>query len=459
MLSLALLAGAFSCGDNAGDPHPLDGLRQPSGLALVNGHLLVTNGNWDRAYANASLVAVDLEKLNEGLADVRPAGSSLSGSRPCRMTPGSVRVECRAQDLIDSSATVRIASGAGNIAVDRPAGEDGLSRLLIPSRHQPRVTWIDVTVDEGDLEFVCDQDGDEVCGDAHIIDEVGDDPSRVFVDQEGFRFAYLPHLLERVNCSDDESYRCAGLTLLGLDGQFGPEIVDVESEFFRESPNEDLSLLGGFSIAQRTCDLDSGNVPDNSRDCTRPFLYASQRYWPGVRTFRVAPGLDVILSGGSHAIQGTNVGDALPLPLGADIEFEDPSTGESLLFVHTTPPGLARVDTTLEDGDPKNELVQSVPVCANPNLIEVHRPEEGSWLAFVSCYADDQIVAVDLGSFTVVASIDLGDGSNEMLIDQEREWLFVANTLEDTISVVDLDSTSVTYLREIVTIGLGSERE
>ena len=94
VLSLGVLVSALSCGDTAGDPHPLDGLRQPSGLALVEDHLLVTNGNWDRGYANASLVAVELEKLDDALAEVRPAGSSLSANRPCRLTPGSVRAEC-----------------------------------------------------------------------------------------------------------------------------------------------------------------------------------------------------------------------------------------------------------------------------------------------------------------------------------------------------------------------------
>src|SRR5690606_25873188 len=102
------------------------------------------------------------------------------------------------------------------------------------------------------------------------------DPSRVMVDDGGFRFAYVPHLRE------------GALSLLSLDGERGPELTTVVTNFFQEDPFG-LALSGGFAVAARPCD--PADPPVESRDCTRPILYATHRFWPGTRTFTVAPGL------------------------------------------------------------------------------------------------------------------------------------------------------------------------
>lgn len=452
-LVAALAAG--SCNRDQGGA-PLDDLALPTGLALSpEGHwLFVSNGNWDRSYSGSSVVALDLVVLEAGLEQPAPAGEALDGGQPCREHPEDrERLECDARLVAAGELGVRVPSGAGNIAVHRPEGEGGAMRLLIPTRIDAGLSWIDVLGpgfgdDEG-LRFDCGQDDRRHCAARHRVEGIPGDPARVSVDALGFPYAYLPQLL-----GED-------LTLISLDGEQGPEVVDVQGSFFREDELFDTGFAGGFAVAQRACDPDSDNVPAPSNDCARPYLFATNRWWWGLRTFRVAPGLDVVVTGGEHTILGPNLEDAEPRPLMAGLVFEDPEQGDRLLVVHTTPPALTRVDTSLNSNDiPRIEELESLSLCSNPNVIVVHDPADtgasGPKLALISCYGDDEVAVVDLAVFALIATIPVGDGPNELLLDPRRQWLVVANTAESTLSLVELDITSPRYLEEFATVGLGS---
>ncbi|MFV8749215.1 YncE family protein [Nannocystaceae bacterium ST9] len=448
---LGLLMVIVSCA-RASEPAPLDRLALPTGMIeSPDGRwLLITNGDWDRRYAESSLVALDLDALAQGLADPRPAGASLDRDRPCRAHADGLRSECDPRRVIDASLGVRLPAGAGNPVIDRPSGELGPARLLIPTRIDPTLSWVDVYgpgfggAADGGLRLDCGQDDERGCDRSFRV-VIADDPARLSVDDQGYRFAYLPHLIGRT------------LTLIALDGEAGPAVVDVESEFFREDGLFDSKLGGGFAVVQRPCSVADDNAPDRSLDCTRPFLFASQRFWWGLRDFQVAPGLDVLISGREETVLGPNVEAAEPRPLMGGLAFEDPERGDRLLVVHVSPPALSRVDTSLDErGQPLVEVLDTVGLCNNPNVLVVHRPASGPRLAFVSCYADDAVAVVDLGIFAVIATLAVGDGPNELLIDPAREWLLVANTSESSISLIELSPSSPAYLHEFATLGLGT---
>lgn len=457
-----LLALAAACGRGEVEAPDLQSLRLPTGALLApdGAWLFVTNSNLDLGVAASTLVALDLRALDEAFAATpRPAGAAVTAAAPCRVakdmseeasSDGLEVVECDARGFIRRERSIQLPSGAGNIALDLPSGEDGPWRLLIPSSIDRAVTWVDVTREGDEIAVACDQDGEGECSDGHRLLYLGNDPAatrlpgdpaRIQVDTGGFRYAYLPHLLGGT------------MTLIALDAAYGPTITDIAGDFFLSDPINNGTLAGGFAVAQRPCD--PTDPPTTTRGCTRPLLYASQRFWPGLKAFTVETGRDVLVRAGNFSLVRVNPFETEDRPFMGAIAYEDPAVGERLLAVHTTPPSLSLVDTSLSaDGEPINDPIDSVPLCENPNLLAVHRPEAGERVAFVSCYSADQVAAVALGSFRVVATLEVDDGPNELVVDEARRKLYVVHTLASTIGVVELDRASPRYLQMIRRIGL-----
>jgi len=442
---------ALACESQSTAPD-LDALRQPSGLAQSpdGRRLFVTGGNWDGLESAGTVMVLDLEALHAALAGpIAPAGSPTSGSQPCRRVAATdATLECDAGVFIDERHTRLLGSAVGNIVVDAPRGPDAPMRLLVTQRAPAGIAWLDVWPSEG-YRVDCGDREEVECDGGHIVTRNADapdqlliaDPSRIVLDDQGFRFAYVAHLQQ------------GGLSLIELDGENGPELTTAVTEFFREDPFG-LNQSGGFSVAARACDpLDP---PVESRDCSRPLLYATHRYWPGTRVFTVAPGLELILGGSSRHVAPIGIDSVQSRPIMGSLAFEDPARGTSLLIVQTTPGALARVDTTLEEGVPRDAIVAHVPLCSNPNLLAVHRPEVGEALALVTCFGDGRLAVVSLTTFTLVESVQLGAGANEIVVDAARSQAYIANTAEHTISVVDLDIRSPRYLKEWARVGLGA---
>jgi hypothetical protein len=445
---IAALVVASACRLDPGEVPDPGVLRQPTGLAVSPSQpvLLVTNGNWDRTQLSSTLMVVDLEALFTELA--RP-GAAGEATRPCRrVAEDDATIECDETAFIDPDRTVRLGTGAGNIAMDRPGGREGPLRLLVPTRSPASITWIDVLSGDAQPRLDCGQDEAGICGEDHQIvaspeERLPGEPARVEVDDQGARFAYVPHLLG------------GSLSLLTLDGERGPELTDVEDEFFRTGPFEDEELAGGFGVASRRCD--PARPSAESRECERPFLYTTQRYHPSIRELTVAQGLDLILPGREVTVLGLNPQVVVGRPFMGDLAFEDPAVGDRLLVVQATPPGLVRVDTSLDDEDHPVDTMQAVvPLSDGPNVLAVHRPEGGEALALVACGTAQRLAVVGLGSFREVASVPVGAGAYEVVVDEARLQAYVSNPGEDTISIVSLDPQSPLRFREWARIGLGA---
>ena len=256
-------------------------------------------------------------------------------------------------------------------------------------------------------------------------------------------------MLFRSGVKDGES----AITLIALDAEYGPKITDVESDFYRSDPVNGNTLAGGFAVAQRACD--PADPPIDTRGCTRPMLYTTHRFWPGLRVFTVFAGRDTIIPGDDTLLVGVNPTQSADRPFMADLAFEDPEKGERLLVVHTTPPSLSLVDTRLDDDKkPINRQIATVSLCRNPNVMAIHRPVVGERLALISCYSDDQVAVVGLGAFQVISTIEVDDGPNELVVDEARRRLFVVNTLASSVDIVELDRLSPDYLRVVARVGL-----
>lgn len=445
--ALALLL-ATAC--NSGEPPApeLQALRLPTGATLApdGAWLFVANSNLDLAESHSTLVAIDLPALYAGMLAPSPVHTPSTARAPCRWADEPDAdwpfVECDPAQLIAREHAVLLPSGAGNIALDLPAGVDGPWRLLVPSALERLLSWVDVRREGAGIVLDCGQDPRGQCASDYQVPNLLPDAARIAVDPLGARVAYLPHLLG------------GGFTLLDLDGEFGPEIAQARDDLLVESTNTEF--FGGFAATARPCD--PAAAPRSTQGCSRPLVYVTQRFWPGIRSLSVNLGLRQIVGFGaglgSTRLQDVDkklLGDR---PLTGDLAFEDPA-GERLLLVHTTPPALTRIDTSLNPaGDPQNAEIAAIPLCRNPNLLALHRPPGEASLALVSCYSDAQIAVVDLATFAAVATIDVEAGPNELIVDGARRKLYVVQTMASTIAVIELDARTPGYLRRIARVGL-----
>jgi hypothetical protein len=433
-----LVACAGACGPDKPEP-TVDALRQPTGLRLSDDGrwAFVSNGNWDRSELGGAVLALDLGDLHRALDG--------GGGGACRGDATPIR--CRAAEMIVAGTALGRGSAVGNLALDKPSGDLGTLRLFTVQRDPAAVLWFDVDPTREPPTLDCGLGIDGGCDAAHTVVasperpdlELPGDPSRIVLDDQGYRFGYVPQLIG------------PSFSLLALDGEVGPELVDVVSEFFRSDPFEDTDYAGGFGVASRPCDPD--DPPGSTRDCTRPFAYATQRYFPGVRRFTVATGLDVVSGAGESSVLGANPESVVSVPFMGDLAFEDPEAGTSLLVVQTSPSALLRVDTSLgDDGEPGDAVRATLSLCEQPNLLAVHRPLAGEPLALVTCYGEGALAIVGLSSFRLVATIAVGDGANEIAIDPARDLALVANTREDSIAVVSLDRTDAAFATVVARI-------
>lgn len=448
------MAALPSCGGTKPTPD-LGTIRQPSGLAIApDGQwLFVANGNWDRAEAGSTLTVVDLDTLHAALsASIAAPDSALSASQPCRrVAEGDDTVECLPRAFIDPDGSVVFGDGLGNIAIDAQ-GEPGRYRLLMPQRAPAALAWTDVVAAPEGVLLDCGQDAFGSCDDAHQVRSsaaddapIAPDPSRVTLDDQGFRLAYLPHLLG------------GELSLIDLDGDVGPELTaHTRGDFYESDPFDGFDVAGGFAVAARACNPDA--PPSDTFDCTRPLLYTTHRYWPGIKSFTIKVDERKFEEADDLQLVGIGAENVVARPIMGDLAFEDPTLGDRLLLVQTTPGSLVRVDTSIDPelDAPRNALIGTAPLCNNPNVLAVHRPANEEWLALVSCLSDGVVAVVGLATFTVIANIQVGAGPNEMAIDTAREQLYVANAREDTISIVSLDRQSPLFLREWARLGLGA---
>lgn len=139
-------------------------------------------------------------------------------------------------------------------------------------------------------------------------------------------------------------------------------------------------------------------------------------------------------------------------PVFGDIAFAD-ATGDTLYVLQTTPGALIRVDTSLDENGRPHDRVAGPPVeiCNNPSRMKLW---QDAGLAFISCFRAALVYVVDLRANRVIESITTGTGPHDLALDPVRKMLYVANTLEGSVSVIHVDPEASTRFQEIARIGL-----
>jgi hypothetical protein len=506
--AVALLCGCYV---NEGVPPPDDQLFFPSGMLmdprpLPDGTdpdtprrwLFVSNSNSDRNFAGGTLALVDLQAFWESWYDedtgafrpycgdddkpptpcVQPPGAPVDEDRPCRhMAQLPQVIECDETQFVRD--TVQVGNFGTRIAASNVGARDMI--LWLPVRSDPSIVWLDVKLPEGNGElpsdpdvFSCDQDQDGRCGSAHRLTHRFNDPDEARLKREPFNILVDEYTGE--NVPEDQRYSYAyvahagggDFTRINVDYQNGEDHEIVEQLGLFSLPG---FVPGGFGLAKRPC-FEAGegplgmadmepNVPNLTKGCSRPLMYASYRFLRGLMSFTITPleefgqgatGLRAVTA--PIAMGGLDPGPSFGGPVLGDIAFGDPR-GDRLYVVQTNPGALVQMDTSLAfDGEPEDiPAAPPIELCQQPTSMVVH--DDGvERLAFVACFRSAYIFVVDLNAFRVIASILGGTGPHALAVDAERGALYTSNTLESSLSVIDISRERKTRFTEIARIGL-----
>lgn len=302
------------------------------------------------------------------------------------------------------------------------------------------------------------------------------------------------------------------IDLDGVRGQTEPALVDLTDLYVSSA-----GVAGGFGLAVRPC-FGAGqgplgaadpepNIPAITQGCRRPLVYSSFRFAGQLASF-TASGLDLgeefaadhppgervdcmVTEAGREIYAGQYC--ATPDQLGqpcavecepqvrgsrrilpsllldsslttaavlGDMAFADPR-GDQLLILQTNPGALLSLDTSLgDDGEPLD--IPSAPpleICAEPSRMKifVERAPDGTPVhryALITCFRAALVYVVDLEALRVVDAVVVGTGPHDIAIDQARQAAYVINSLESSVSVIDLSRRRPTRFQELARLGL-----
>lgn len=196
------------------------------------------------------------------------------------------------------------------------------------------------------------------------------------------------------------------------------------------------------SFSQRcltTREVENGELEDE--DIESPytkgaFICDARLYTASTLPFRAAA-FDIGASGSANVL--------------GDIAFS--KDGNRMFAVQTTPGALAYVDTSLDSrGLTRDTSAGVVELCAQPTAMAIFSDADNEYAA-VTCYKPSELFIIDLSGVRVVANMVLGTGPHSMTVDEARDVIYVANSLDKTISVVDTSPHRPTRFSEIARIG------
>jgi DNA-binding beta-propeller fold protein YncE len=230
-----------------------------------------------------------------------------------------------------------------------------------------------------------------------------------------------------------------------LNGEVSLFTSDPSGVFLRDFRNGFFNtvsgITGAFSLATRR--------PGDDQS----FTYVSSKVDTNLASFRI--------------LEDRRVIDATRAPLGGVVNPANDARGlafgpggDRLYIVDRQPSTLIAMDMSQAPGSalPRQQTLWAVPVCSEPSLVKLgpdpSQPDQPlARLAYVVCFSSGQIFVVDTADGKLVDEIVTGKGPNGLAIDSANKRAFVANFLDNTIGVIDLDPSHPSYNRMVLRIG------
>lgn len=430
-MSFTALGACTASGDEVTPPS--DQFFFPTGLAVSpdGSKLFVANANSELRWDSGSVQVVDLD-----IVDQITANWVDLGMYPTDCNPDPDRTEtltCDEAMFIRQGAGVRIGNFATDIAVQDM--NDGSLRLIVPTRGDPSIAWIDYANDA--LSCSKSTESNALCDDAHrlsyvlnnaALSSLPEEPFAAYADSNG-QFAVVTHLTT------------GSVTLIDSRPGVDAQVTDIVGGVFAADPS--TGLRGATGVAGRS------NGADGS------IVYVGSRSEDRIQTFTV----------------GRPVNDAPPFLLAGNYFFLDgvgnnsggstdtrgmafSPSGERMYLVNRRPPSLQVIDTSLDEGGfPRNKFVGNTDICRQASTLALIDAGAGE-RAYMTCFQDGDIYVVDpTGVPHVENVVTVGRGPYTITAAPSRKKLFVSNFLEDTIAVIDARPNVPTHDRVVLRLG------
>ena len=442
LLCAAAIAGCTASREEVKPPD--NKLFFPTGAAASpDGSLLfVTNANSELRFDSGSVSVFDLATIDRYAetwtmtGEIPDAATCVAtDDHPCCSQDPDHRetLSCPAWgDFMRGNAAARIGNFATAIAVQDTGS--GTLRLVIPTRGDPSITWLDW--DGSKLFCNSGADGFALCDEAHRLSYVRNDPDVGLMPEEPFdafadstgQFALVTHLTTGAVTLVDSP--------IGADAQ----ITDVLQGLF--APDPLTNLRGATGVAGRPS-MGGDVVYVGSRSEDRIQMLTVGRPPNGAPPY-IVPGNYFFLN-----LVGSASGGSFDT---RSIRFSP--SGDRMYLINRKPPSLQVYDTSLgPTGFPQNRGVGATDICRQASTLAVMDAGDGD-RAYISCFQDGQLYIVDPRGLSSVEDIVLvGRGPYTVVGSAAHKKVYVTNFLEDTVAVVDVNPTSPRYNRVVLRIG------
>ena len=444
MRSVFLLGCALAAGCTASAAEvapPPNQLFFPTGMAVAPGDslLFVANANSELRYDSGSVSVIDLAAVDSVIAGWTGASHTVpDGCSPD--TDHRETLVCDEKQFILADAGARVGNFATAIGVQDL--HNGQLRLIVPTRGDPSVTWMDW--DGSRLTCNTGTGSNQLCDEEHRLLYVHNDPNLFLLPDEPFDvfvdsvadFAIITHLtssaITLIDSPRDGKAMIADV-LLGLfqpdpaTGLFGTTGVSGRNP----GPN-DIVYVG--SSQENRIQMLTVGTPANYDPINHP--EHSKYIVPGNFFFDQFVGDGAGLSSDTRGMAFSQSGDRM-------------------YQINRNPPSLQIYDTSLgPTGFPQNTGIAATDLCREASQVTVLDPGDGE-RAYVTCFQDGQIYVVDpRGTGSVEDVIPVGRGPYAVVAAPSRGEIFVSNNLEDTVAVIDVSPTSPLRNRVVLRIGV-----
>jgi YVTN family beta-propeller protein len=429
---LLVLASGCTASSEEVRPPP-DELFFPTGAAVSPDDriLFVASANSELRYDSGTIGVIDLDTV-DSIARDWETSQTIDGD--CEQDQDhSETLECDETRFMNGDAAARIGNFATKIAVQDTG--DGSLRLIVPTRGDPSVTW----VDWNGSSLSCNRNGQQfaLCDEAHRLQFVHndadlsglpDEPFDAYADSAG-QFAVVTHLTT------------GAVTLINSPIGNDAVVADVLAGFFAADPL--TGLRGATGVAGRT--------PIAGND----IIYVASRSEDRIQTFTVgrpANDADPYLLPEAYFFL-----DLIGFNSGGSVDTRGMAfspSGDRMYLVNRRPPTLQIFDTSLSStGLPRNVGIGATDICRQASTLAVMDSGDGERV-YVTCFQDGQVYVVDpRGLGSVEDIITVGRGPYSVVTAPSRKKVYITNFLEDTVAVIDVAPDSPFQNRVVLRVG------